>query len=224
MKLPGLTLGLRWLPVLLLFVPLSLHGQGRISYVLGEVDLLRGGRAMLADIGQELSAGDRVRTGSDGTAIIELRNGTQLKLRENTLLDLDQLEGGVEVELQQGSLFSRVERVVGRGYRVRTGPVVAGVRGTEFFVAYGRTVDEAPDVWLCVNDGAVEVAVEGSDESVVVNEGEGINVLASERITEPRFYPWTEGLNWNMSPEAGEVRDATDLDQAYSDLLDQDYD
>jgi ferric-dicitrate binding protein FerR (iron transport regulator) len=136
---PGLALG--WLSVLLLLLPVALFGQGRISYALGEVDLLRDGGAIIAGIGEELEPGDRVRTGSDGTAVIELDNGTHLKLRENTLLNLNRLEGNVEVELREGSLFSRVERAAGRGYRVRNGPVVAGVRGTEFFVAYGRTVE-----------------------------------------------------------------------------------
>ena len=46
-------------------------------------------------------------------------------------------------------------RLKGR-YTVRTETAVAGVRGTEFFVAYGRRIDEHPDVWLCVNSGAVE--------------------------------------------------------------------
>lgn len=215
---------LRWMLILFLLLPAWVQGQARIGFALGEVEVLRTGRTLSGEIGLELSREDRVRTGADGTAVIELENGSQLKLRENTLINLDTIVGDVEVELQQGSLFSRVERLAGRGYRVRTGAVVAGVRGTEFFVAFGRTIEDAPDVWLCVNEGAVEVTVEGAEEPVTVREGEGINILSGSRITEPKFYPWTEGLNWNTDPEAGDVRDDTDLDQAYSDLLDQDYD
>ena len=215
---------LRWVLLFFLLLPAWAQGQARFGFALGEVEVLRGGRTLSGEIGMELSREDRVRTGADGTAVIELENGSQLKLRENTLINLETIAGDVQVELQEGSLFSRVERLAGRGYRVRTGAVVAGVRGTEFFVAFGRTIEDAADVWLCVNEGAVEVTVEGAREPVTVREGEGINILSGSRITEPRFYPWTEGLNWNMDPEDGEVRDDTDLDQAYSDLLDQDYD
>lgn len=215
---------LRWIVALLILFPAGAVGQARIGYALGEVEVLRGDQSLPGEIGFELSRDDRVRTGPDGTAVIELENRSQLKLRESTTVDLDTISGDVEVELREGSLFSRVERLAGRAHRIRTGGVVAGVRGTEFFVAFGRTIEDAPDVWLCVNDGAVEVAVEGAQELVTVREGEGINILSGSRITEPRFYPWTEGLNWNMDPEAGDIRDDTDLDQAYSDLLDQDYD
>ena len=96
------------------------------------------------------------------------------------------------------------------------------MRGTEFFVAYGRTIDAQPDIWLCVNEGSVEVAVAG--DTVVVEQGKGINIVGGAKITKPRRYPWTRGLNWNTDSGAGAVRDTTSLEQAYSDLLDQDYD
>ena len=98
------------------------------------------------------------------------------------------------------------------------------MRGTEFFVAYGRTIEDEPDLWLCVNEGAVEVSVPSTGQSVVVEEGEGINILAGLRTTEPKFYPWTLELNWNFDAESGGVFDDTDLDGAYADLLNQDYD
>jgi len=57
-----------------------------------------------------------------------------------------------------------------------------------------------------------------------VREGEGINILDGVRLTDAQPYDWTRELNWNMDPDRGEVYDDTDLDQAYADLLDQDYD
>ena len=61
-------------------------------------------------------------------------------------------------------------------------------------------------------------------EVETVEEGEGINILAGLRATEPRFFPWTLKLNWNFDPDSGKIVDKTDLDAAYADLLDQDYD
>jgi ferric-dicitrate binding protein FerR (iron transport regulator) len=127
------------------------------------------------------------------------------------------------VGLTRGSLFSRVaKRLTGR-YSVRTDAAVAGVRGTEFFVAYGRRIDELPDVWLCVNEGSVEVSVARTAQTVIVSQGEGINIVGGLKLTPPRRYAWTRRLNWNSDPAKGEVLDRTNLDQAYSDLLDQDY-
>ncbi len=70
----------------------------------------------------------------------------------------------------------------------------------------------------------MEVTVPQTGESTVVPKGEGVNILAGIRVTDPRFYEWTTELNWNFDPDSGEVIDETDLDQAYADLLDQDYD
>lgn len=199
--------------------------DARVEYVAGDVWVEQEGSRTPADFGMELETGDRVVTGSDGTAVVTVREGAQIKLRESTAVVI----GGetTSVDLQSGGIFARVQRAATGGARefsVRTPTVVAGVRGTEFFVAYGRTIEELADVWLCVNEGSVEVAVSDSDRVTIVNEGEGINILNGRRPTDPRFFPWTTGLNWNFDPEEGDIRDDTDLDAAYSDLLDQDYD
>ena len=98
------------------------------------------------------------------------------------------------------------------------------VRGTEFFIAYGRTVEENPDVWLCVNEGSVAVVVESGDE-VVVNEGEGVNILSGSRITDPRFFPWTEKPELEHRPPRPDRFGIPPISTlAYSDLLDIDYD
>ena len=55
-----------------------------------------------------------------------------------------------------------------------------------FFIAFGRTIEELPDVWLCVNDGTVEVAVPETGDSVLVSEGEGINILGGKNLTRSR--------------------------------------
>jgi hypothetical protein len=90
-------------------------------------------------------------------------------------------------------------------------------------MAYGRTIDALPDVWLCVNSGAVDVSLPQTGQSTVIKEGFGINIVAGTKLTTPRNYPWTRRLNWNMDASRGTVEDTTNLDEAYSDLLNQDY-
>jgi len=199
--------------------------KGSIVYAEGEVLVKRGSRTLSGEIGSDLHPGDLVRTGPGALAVLELGERGQVKLRELTELSLDSLGTRTSVTLNRGGLFSRIKRLFGtEAYEVKTPSAVAGVRGTEFFVAYGRKIEDEYDVWLCVNEGAVEVVLPAEGASVIVEEGEGINILGGNRLTDPKFYPWTKDLNWNMEPDRGNIKDETDLDAAYSDLLDQDYD
>jgi ferric-dicitrate binding protein FerR (iron transport regulator) len=198
--------------------------EGQVVFTEGEVLVRSGSTETDAHIGLEVGEGDVIETLDGSIAVIALNEGTEIKLRENTVVELDSLDREVSVALSRGGVFSRVVGQTVDRYSVKTEFSVAGVRGTEFFIAFGRTIEENPDIWLCVNSGSVEVSILATDETVIVEEGLGINILGSKRLTEPKFYPWTTKLNWNMDPDAGQVVDDTDLDQAYSDLLDQDYD
>lgn len=220
----GIRLSLKYSIFVFFLTSGALSAESYIAYTEGHTVVTRGSADIEGEIGMSLLKGDIIETSRDSLAILELEDRGTLKLRENTTLELDNLGDEMSVSLSAGGLFSRIRRLAGRGYNVRTPNVSAAVRGTEFFVAYGKTVEEEPDVWLCVNEGAVEVALEDSGESVLVNEGEGINILASNRITDPQFFPWTENLNWNTDPESGKVIDTTDLSGAYSDLRAFDYD
>lgn len=215
----------------LLALSLPVLAEGAIiEFVDGEVVVESPDGTFTADFGMAIEGGDVIVTGRDGTAVVRLNDRSQVKLRENTRLAIDSVADDAAVTLDSGGVFARVARratTAARsvfGFEVRTPSVVAGVRGTEFFVAYGRTIEEQPDLWLCVNEGAVEVAVPRTGQTTIVEEGEGINILGGTRATDPRFYPWTRELNWNFDPDAGEIADDTDLDAAYADLLDQDYD
>lgn len=213
------------LSLFLIFASLpSVFASGTVTYLEGDVSVLRGGNIIPADFGTVVNQGDRVATGDWSTVVIELDGRAEIKLRENSEVTIDLMGATTRVGLDSGSVFSRVrERAVGR-YEVRARTVTGGVRGTEFFVAYGRRIEDEPDVWLCVNTGEVLVQVADTNKEMPVRAGEGVNILAGVRLTDARRYRWTERLNWNMNPSEGEVFDETDLDAAYSDLLDQDYD
>jgi hypothetical protein len=202
----------------------SMALEGTLTYFTGTVTVERDDGVHRGTIGMHIQVGDVVRTGEVSTAVITLENNADIKLRADTALDLSVLGEEVKLRLLKGSIFSRVRAKIFKSYGVEAETVLAGVRGTEFFLAYGRIINEAPDIWLCVNEGSVDVTVKETDERTVVREGEGINILGGSRLTAPRKYRWTRDLNWNTDPEQGSVADFTDLNQAYSDLLDQDYD
>lgn len=194
-----------------------------LSYLEGEVWVTLQGSEFQGDFGMELSDGDIVETGPDGLAVIDLGNYGVLKITENTTLKLETTGRNTHLDLQSGSLFTKVAKLTTDSFNVQTDSVVAGIRGTEFFMSYGKTIEESPDIWLCVNEGTVEVGIENTEDSLLVNEGEGITILSGKKLTEPKFYAWTEELNWNSDPESGVLENSISLDEAYSDLLDQDY-
>ena len=96
----------------------------------------------------------------------------------------------------------------------------------EEVAAIAAVTPQAAEKALKLIDVEYEVlpAVIDKEEKTIIREGEGINIIGGEKLTEPKRYRWTKQLNWNMNPEIGDVQDRTDLNQAYSDLLDQDYD
>ena len=198
--------------------------SGQVVYTEGDVTLRNGGQAHEAAIGDPLGAGDVIVTGPRSLAVIDLANGTILKLKEKTTLAIDSIGDATSVKLTAGGVFTTIARKLSGRFSVQTQTAVAGVRGTEFFMAYGKTIDAKPDVWLCVNSGAVEVVIPETGQTVIVPKGLGINIVGGAKITAPKSYPWTRKLNWNIDPGSGTVNDRTSLEQAYSDLLNQDYD
>ena len=208
----------------LLGLPALFAANGTIMYTEGDVSLRSGSETRDAAIGDEVGPGSVIVTGPKSLAVIDLTNATTLKLREKTSLAIDSIGESTSVTLTAGAVFTTVARKLTGRFAVQTQGAVCGVRGTEFFVAYGRTIDAKPDVWMCVNDGIVEVSIPQTGQTVLVPKGLGINIVGGEKITAPRAYAWTRKLNWNLDPQSGAVEDRTSLEQAYSDLLDQDYD
>lgn len=207
-----------------LFINSLLFSESIISYIEGHVMVLRGNEELAGDFGFTLLKNDTIKTGTGSLAILELEDRGTVKLREDTTLLLKDLGERLTVSLKTGGIFSRIKRILGLEYEVTTQNVVAGVRGTEFFIAYGKKVEDSQDLWLCVNEGTVEVSVPASADSVLVTEGEGITIPAGNRLTQPQYYKWTENLNWNVDPLLGGLADTTDLNAAYADLRDIDYD
>lgn len=198
--------------------------NGAVVYTEGSVTLRSGGDSRDAQIGDVIGAGDTIITGPQALAVIDLANGTTLKLREKTALAVDTIGDATAVTLNAGGVFTSIAHKLTGTFSLRASRTVAGVRGTQFFVAYGRAIDAQPDLWLCVNQGIVQVDLPDAGQSELVKAGRGVNIVGGVKLTTPRRYPWTRKLNWNNDPAAGRVEDTTSLDQAYADLLDQDYD
>ncbi len=201
-----------------------------LTYSVGDVTVKSGTAQRTGMPGMQLSAGDVISTGGKSLAIITFSRGSTVRLREHTKLEISGADKkdneSILLNLSGGSIFSKVvKRLGGEKYEVNAMTVVASVRGTEFFFAYGKEGDRGRDLWLCVNSGIVRVADRtDSAKKSDLRKGEGIMIKGGSIFTSPKRYPWTRGLNWNMDPEKGSVVDTTDLNSAYTDLLNQHYD
>lgn len=202
----------------------------RLAYVSGDVTIQSKDGGRLGTTGAAIADGDAVTTGAGASAVVEIADGSRLKLRESSrfVLTMPTARSPVtDVLLSWGGVFAKVtKRRPGEEFHVRAEGAVAAVRGTEFFTAFGREAGKKgglSDLWVCVNEGAVAVKTTASKQGLSVPAGKGVLIKAGLDVTKPQAYEWTKKLNWNMDAKAGAVEDRTNLDAAYSDLLDQDY-
>lgn len=198
---------------------------GKLTFVSGTVEVNGGKGWQKAALGAVVNEADKVRTGGKGTVIISLKSGATLKLKSDSQITLSAVGTATTIDVEGGSVFSKVDRrTAGQTYKIRAQTMVAAVRGTEFYFAYGQKKKTKSDMWLCVNEGQVNVVDSSTSSEVNVNAGEGIVIPTDKAIPKPKAYKWTKDLNWNMDAEKGAVEDKSSLKGAYKDLLKNNYD
>ncbi|MFT4070149.1 FecR domain-containing protein [Paraburkholderia sp.] len=142
--------------------------------------------------GETLAEGDRVRTGPNGFATLELPGGSYVTVAQDAELDIEKLRhttltgaGDHVFDLHRGEVESQVTHATRRDdrFQIRSPSVVAGVRGTRFRVDYdGSTQTTA----VAVLDGAVGVdpATQGGQR---VAPAPGVPLQASEQLVKASF-------------------------------------
>ena len=140
---------------------LSLHAMaaepeaiGQIKRLSGSVSLERNGMSLPVQVGTELRAGDRLRTGADGFAGITLKDDMLLTAGHNSQLLINDFrfnattqEGGMLATLVRGTLLvvtGLIAKTTPQQLQFRTPTLVLGVRGTEFIVDAGGDEGAAP--------------------------------------------------------------------------------
>jgi hypothetical protein len=216
--------------MILLLLPSFVFSQAAtLVYTTGDIQIKRADQVRTFspnEVPVPMRQGDLIRTSPRSTAIIQFPDETSVKINPDSIVSLRQIrENRRQFYISQGTMMARVTHLsTGDKFHVVTPSVVAGVRGTQFFIGSAGTEEEPSDLWLCVNDGVVEVESVDSGDKVEVKRGEGVFVEKGQSITDPQEYEWTSELNWNMDPNAGSVEERIRLDDLYTDLLDYDYD
>mgnify|MGYP006276422309 FL=1 len=153
--------------------------EAEVAYLEGFPELkTSGGSSYELDFGDLVESGDSVITGPTDYAELERGAGNTIRVNENTVFTLQQVEreGRTETVLQNtvGSVSYRFNQVTGREPRIGTASAVAGVRGTELTVYAG---DDGTSLFA-VDSGLVEVEAEG--RTVSLAENEAVEVVAGQ--------------------------------------------
>ncbi len=125
---------------------------GKFTYVEGKVDVLKGGSppAVIAKVPDNVFPGDIIRTKSNSKAEIILRDNSVLRIGQRSRIDIseylkDDKNSRTAIKLQRGQIKAIVNKEISNRislapdanrFEIQTPNAVAGVRGTEFFVAY----------------------------------------------------------------------------------------
>nr|WP_230412919.1 FecR domain-containing protein [Paraburkholderia antibiotica] len=142
--------------------------------------------------GEKLAEGDRIRTGSNGFATLELPDGSYVTVAQDGELDIEKLRhttltgaGDRIFDLRRGEVESQVTHATRRDdrFQIRSPSVVAGVRGTRFRVDYNGSTQTTA---VAVLDGAVGVdpTTQGGRSAAPPP---GIPLQASEQLVKASF-------------------------------------
>ncbi len=111
----------------------------------------------IANMGQMLSNGDRLRSGAEAWAAIFFLDGSQIKMHENsnfTIQSEREKERALKttIKVAQGEMWMKVPPDKGSNFKIETPTSVASVKGTEF----NLRVEQDGTTFLTVIEGSVE--------------------------------------------------------------------
>ena len=154
-------------------------GAPKASFVKGEVTAGPVGALVKVKRGQQLAAGDHLKTAEGARAELTFPDGSVVRIGPSSELKLDgaafdgkSKQVKVEAELVGGSAWAKVATLVGNDaqFKVKTQNAVAGVRGTVFRVNVEK--DEATVVKVyngSVAVGGAPAFLKGEDAECVAN-------------------------------------------------------
>jgi len=154
----------------------TVANNGIVNFMAGDVTITADGKTVKANVGDPVTQGMTIKTGSKAVVDIYF-SGSVIKVLEKSTVVMKELVKDLasnkelsEFYVEKGKLFSKVSRklVEGEKFSVTTPTAVAGVRGTEFLVEE----DAGKSKISCV-EGAVAVkeAEKADSEYVMVEAG-----------------------------------------------------
>lgn len=132
---------------------------GEVSRVIPAVSIARGAKTMNASARTQVDWADVVNTQANARARIALDDGSVLNVGSDSSLKVTKHDGGAqqtELDLAYGKLRSQAQKITKTDgkFEVRTPAGVAGVVGTDFYLAYDQSTGQMN---LVVFEGLVKL-------------------------------------------------------------------
>ena len=192
----ALWIGICLLTLLFSVADLQAAAIATLRNIAGQVDILTSGKlpAVAATNGAQLSSGDLIRTKSGASAEVVYLDGTLLRVGQRSRIDIGEHFSGTsptssEVRLVRGKVqavvdLSKITTAApgAKRFQIRTPNAIAGVRGTDYTVAY-----EKDQTNVLVTSGQVFVYNLVKDGQIVnLTPGTLTTVIGKNRPTPPR--------------------------------------
>jgi hypothetical protein len=140
--------------------------------------------------------GDRIVMGANATAQLRLVNGTTVDVAQGTEMVLTTLDVGekhqrVSLNVLAGSVYSRVQKLIGQDkFDITTPSSTASVRGTQFLVE----IDDDNSTYYAVDEGRVHITMDQAavdvnpEQEVLAIRGEALQVRPQSDRSAPDLF------------------------------------
>ncbi len=195
--------------IMFLFIFAVSYGySAEISFMGGDVKVIRGNKEMKAGFQMKLITGDIVKTGKLSFADVSYEGGTVIKIRENSTVTIGNksITDSDTMSVNRGIIsakFAKIEK--GPAGKIYTPTTVCAVRGTEFEVA----VSESADSKVQLNQGLLDIL--NSYGSQPIKEDQGAEIGLGEgpvKTQSDDLKLWQEGNEAKLESNPEEQSDA----------------
>ena len=155
----------------------------QISFMAGNVKVIKGGKTAPAKFQMKLDSGDTVKTGKNSFADVLYGDGTVIKIKENSsiLIGNKSIKGSDSLSLTSGVISAKFTKLQKDSVRkVYTPTTVCAVRGTEFDVA----VSDSADSKVKLTEGELDVLNPYGQVKIEENEYTEVNVGKAPQQTD----------------------------------------
>jgi len=167
--------------------------DARLDIISGQVKLTRVGSTKTDVVTKsvELFAGDLLETLRESKATLVYGDGTVMRLKERTLIEVQPLS----LKVFKGKTWYKFTKR-GTEFKIETPTLVAGIRGTEFEVAVGSRKRTS----ISVTEGAVAVKSRKSQRGMLLRSGFATHCDIDPDMVKPyKFNVELKNAEWSAS-------------------------
>lgn len=178
---------IRTLLVMLLVSSFIFAQEGKVNFIIGQVQVMLPGQSTWAKamMGQSLATRSRVKTEKESRCEILLADGSVIKVLENSEVEMKKIgkEGDEETSIFSpfGELFFKVKKMFSHNFKLETPVAVMAVRGTEFYV-----INSPRGNGLWVKDGVVDFGSPGGGPMISVPAGQKSTLITGGTPAPPQ--------------------------------------